>query len=228
MKTITLPLKHSMNRSHCASALLLILLAVVCFGLSLQVRATCQEGCLTNQNTVLGDDALLNGGSLSDNTAIGYHAIYSEQYGGGNTAVGKSALELLYVADGNTAIGTQAMSANTNSSYNTGIGNEALGGITRDADSMNTAVGYRAMALAAAFGCTAVGFQSLLLTEGENNVAIGNESLNANSIGVDNTAVGWRSLFGNLTVFSMSASAFRLFFITKPATKTSRLEVRLS
>jgi trimeric autotransporter adhesin len=188
-----------MKRSHVRLALLLILLA--CLAISTQARATCQEGCLTNQNTVLGDDALLNGGSLSDNTAIGYHAIYSEQYGGGNTAVGKSALELLYVADGNTAIGTQAMSANTNSSYNTGVGNEALGGITRDADSMNTAVGYRAMALAAAFGCTAIGFQALLLTEGENNVAIGNESLNANSTGVDNTAVGWRSLFGNLTGF---------------------------
>jgi hypothetical protein len=38
----------------------LIALTLVCFVLSPQARAVCQEGCLTNQNTVLGDDALLN------------------------------------------------------------------------------------------------------------------------------------------------------------------------
>ena len=38
----------------------LIALTLGCFGLSPQARAVCQEGCLTNNNTVLGDDALLN------------------------------------------------------------------------------------------------------------------------------------------------------------------------
>jgi hypothetical protein len=36
----------------------LIALTLGCFGLSPQARAVCQEGCF--QNTVLGDDALLN------------------------------------------------------------------------------------------------------------------------------------------------------------------------
>src|SRR5437867_11471773 len=38
----------------------LIALTLVSFALSPQARAVCQEGCLTNNNTVLGDDALLN------------------------------------------------------------------------------------------------------------------------------------------------------------------------
>jgi hypothetical protein len=35
----------------------LITLALACFALVPQARAVCQEGCLTNQNTVLGDAA---------------------------------------------------------------------------------------------------------------------------------------------------------------------------
>src|SRR4030095_9745163 len=34
-------------------------LTLGCCGLSPQARAVCQEGCLTSQNTVLGDDALI-------------------------------------------------------------------------------------------------------------------------------------------------------------------------
>jgi trimeric autotransporter adhesin len=159
------------------------------------------DGGYPNQNTAEGEDALLSGGNLSNNTAIGYHAIYSELYGGDNTAVGASALELLYDAAGNTAVGSQAMSANTDSDYNTAVGNQALGAINRYADSMNTAVGYHAMAFATAFGCTAIGYYALNVTERENNVAIGNESLTENSTGTYNTGVGWRSLFLNSTGF---------------------------
>src|SRR5437879_10319098 len=36
-----------------------------------QARATCQQGCLTNQNTVLGEDALISNTGGDDNTAIG-------------------------------------------------------------------------------------------------------------------------------------------------------------
>jgi hypothetical protein len=43
MKTTTPPLKHSVNRTSCPRALLLIPIAVACFALSLQARATCQE-----------------------------------------------------------------------------------------------------------------------------------------------------------------------------------------
>src|SRR2546421_8022740 len=63
MKTTTLRLRNSVNRSHVRLAFLLIPLA--CFALSTRARAVCNEGCLTNNNTVLGDDALLNNTGIS-------------------------------------------------------------------------------------------------------------------------------------------------------------------
>jgi len=38
----------------------LITLSLGYFGLSSQARAVCQNGCLTHNNTALGEDALLN------------------------------------------------------------------------------------------------------------------------------------------------------------------------
>ena len=98
MKTTTLPLKHSMNLPPVRLALLLIPLALACFALSPQARATCQEGCLTNLNTVLGEDALLNstGGA---NTANGYQALFSNTEGFNNTATGLGISSCHDVAD---------------------------------------------------------------------------------------------------------------------------------
>src|SRR5947199_186032 len=58
MKMTTLQSANSVNRLHARLAFLLIPLA--CFALSPLARATCQEGCLTGQNTVLGEDAGFN------------------------------------------------------------------------------------------------------------------------------------------------------------------------
>src|SRR5215471_18824084 len=66
MKTTTLQLNHM----SCPLVLLLIPLALACFALPPQARATCQEGCFTIENTVLGDNALMNNAG-SFNTAIG-------------------------------------------------------------------------------------------------------------------------------------------------------------
>src|SRR5438132_14334584 len=91
MKTIPLGLRNSMNRSP-VCAFVLIPLTLACFALSPQARAVCQDGCdLTNANTFLGDNALLNatGGT---NTAIGSNALLRNTSGFYNTAVGQSAL----------------------------------------------------------------------------------------------------------------------------------------
>jgi hypothetical protein len=71
--------------------LTIILSVLACFAPPPQARATCQEGCLTNNNTVLGDDALLNN-TGTDNTAIGFDALLSNATGNNNTAVGSGAL----------------------------------------------------------------------------------------------------------------------------------------
>jgi hypothetical protein len=51
--------------------LALALFAFACFALAPQARAVCQEGCLTNNNTVLGDDALVSNTTGFENTATG-------------------------------------------------------------------------------------------------------------------------------------------------------------
>ena len=81
MKTEASLRTNSMNRSSLQSGFLLMAVALAWFGLSPQARAVCQEGCLTNDNTVLGDDALLNN-TGTDNTAIGFQALIETTTGG--------------------------------------------------------------------------------------------------------------------------------------------------
>src|SRR5438874_6729139 len=67
MKTTTLPLRNLMNRSP-LRAFLLIPFMLAWFGLSPDARAVCQEGCnLSNDNTSLGDNVLLNNTTGSAN-----------------------------------------------------------------------------------------------------------------------------------------------------------------
>jgi hypothetical protein len=62
-----------------------------CLAVSLSTQAAWQEGCLGNENTVLGDFALFSstGGA---NTAIGSNALFSNTTGSNNTAIGFVAL----------------------------------------------------------------------------------------------------------------------------------------
>src|SRR6267142_1581386 len=53
----------------------LIALTLGCFALSPQARAVCQDACLTNNNTVQGDDALISLTTGADNSAIGQGAL---------------------------------------------------------------------------------------------------------------------------------------------------------
>ena len=116
MKTKTSPPTNSINRSsrHCgriAGLLIPLVLALTWLTLAPKARAVCQEGCLTNENTVLGDDALLNN-TGSDNTALGFETLFSDTSGGFNTAVG-----------------ARAMISNSTGGFNTAVGYIALFGI---------------------------------------------------------------------------------------------------
>src|SRR4051794_29637859 len=93
MKTTTLPLKHSSNRSHCLLALLFISLAFAYLAISPQARAVCQQGCdIIKFNTFLGDDALVNNTTGFGNTASGSSALANNTTGVVNTATGYGAL----------------------------------------------------------------------------------------------------------------------------------------
>ena len=176
MKMTTLPLKDSMNRTPFRLPLLLIPLALACFALLPQAKAVCQEGCdITNFNTFLGDDALLNN-TGPDNTAIGNIALTSNTTGNANTAVGSNALASNTTGFRNTANGFDALGTNTTGSDNTAIGFNALS----DSNGTNNA----------ATGTFALSFN----TTGNANTADGVEALFVNMTGSLNTAIGFNAL----------------------------------
>jgi len=119
-----------MNRSRLRRALLLIPLALACFVLSPAARAACQEGCLTNDNTVLGEDALLNNTFGDSNTAVGFNALFDNTTGSFNTANGSEALSVNTTGFGNTATGFDALLNNTTGENNIALGFNAGRNVT--------------------------------------------------------------------------------------------------
>jgi hypothetical protein len=75
------------------SRALLIPFVLVCFTLSSQTRADCQQGCGGSllSNTFLGANALINNTSGFNNTAMGYAALADNPSGTSNTATGAQA-----------------------------------------------------------------------------------------------------------------------------------------
>src|SRR5437762_2608338 len=144
MKTKTSPVTNPMNSAPCRLAFLLLplVLTLAWFAFSPLARAVCQEGCLTNNNTVLGDDALLNN-TGSFNTAIGANALISNTTGSLNTALGEEALVSNTTGTENVAIGDASMFKNTQGIRNTATGHNALSNYT--SGSFNTAFGYQAL-----------------------------------------------------------------------------------
>src|SRR5437016_1835988 len=176
MKRKTSARTNSINHSPLRGAFILIalVLAFAWFALSPHARATCQEGCLTNNNTVLGDDALLNNTTGHDNTATGFDALLHNMIGSNNTANGSNALFSNTTGSMNTATGSIALVNNTTGSHNTANGLEALRSNTTGFD--NTANGVNAL-----FNNTTGGSNVALgnnagmnLTTGSNNIDIGN------------------------------------------------------
>jgi hypothetical protein len=178
MKTTTRPLKHSTKPPPCRFALLLIPLALAYFALVQQARAACQEGCLTNLNTVLGEDALLND-TGTGNTAIGFNALRFNTTASENTANGVDALFSNTTGSDNTANGVSALFFNTTGFANTATGAYALQSNTTGDD--NTANGVGAL-------------QNN--TTGSGNIALGDSAGINLTTGNNNIDIGSRGFFG--------------------------------
>ncbi len=207
MKT---PHVKSIARSPLRLGFLLIPLVLACFALSPQARATCQEGCLTNANTVLGEDALINNTGFS-NTAIGSLALHNNTTGGSNTATGSLAL-YNNIGSSNTGIGSEALNANT-----TGVGNTAIGAVallTNTTGILNTATGVGALEFnTTGNDNTATGHNALLSNStGNSNTASGVNALSKNSTGTDNTANGVNALFTNKSGIDNTANGSGALF----------------
>jgi hypothetical protein len=196
LKNMTTPsVKNSTSRSPLRLAFLLISLALGCFALSPIARAVCQQGCLTDGNTVLGDDALINNSEVgSSQTALGFQTLFNNTQGFNNTATGYQALFNNTLGWDNTAIGNRALYNNTGGFDNTAIGISAL--ISNTGGFFNTAIGTHALAEnTTGSDNTAIGDYPLWLnTTGRLNVAIGTYALSGNTTGKSNTAIGTYAL----------------------------------
>ena len=184
MKTVSFQLKHSTNYPPYWLAMLLIIpVAFAWFALAPMAQGTCQQGCLTNSNTVLGDNALIST-TGNENTAIGFQTLFTNATGNFNTAVGWEALFSNTTGNNNTAIGTGALQFNRTGTENTSTGVDAL--FSNTTGTNNTANGAFALAND---------------TTGSNNTAIGEEALENNTTGSSNIAMGSNAGF-NLTTGS--------------------------
>jgi hypothetical protein len=122
----------------------------------------------------------------NDNTAVGAETLFSNTTGNQNTAVGAWTLHSNATGVENTALGSGALMSNVTGYYNTAVGSSALG----------YDIEY----------CTGPGTPDPCCTghrtgncEGQDNTAVGAETLLANTTGVDNTAVGAWTLWANTT-----------------------------
>jgi hypothetical protein len=190
----------------------------------------------TKVNTFLGEDALLNNTTGFRNTAIGHgalqsnttgflntgvgtFALFSNTTGSSNTAIGDGAL-VNAISGENTAIGTNALFENTTGDQNTAIGFQAL--FESTSGRLNTAVGEKALynnrtggantaiGWGASFnggeGNTAIGFNALNPSNGNNNIAVG-ASAGANlTEGSDNIDIGNAGVAGELGVIRIGTA----------------------
>src|SRR6266568_5315640 len=190
MKTTALPLRNSINRSP-VRAFLLIPFVLACFALSPRAQAVCQEGCLTNNNTVLGDNALFFNTTGSQNTANGASALIHNTTGSFNTATGFDSLRSNTTGIDNTAMGMNALRSNTVGINNTACGMDAL--LFNTTGNGNMAAGEGAL---------------VFNTTGNDNTANGALALTSNTTGSFNTATGWEALVFNTTGTNNLADGF--------------------
>jgi len=156
---------------------------------------------------------LIDPAGTTGNTSFGYQTLNSITTGTDNTAAGYQALLSLTSGISNTAFGRNALLSNTKGNFNSAFGGGALG--SNSTAGQNIAIGTDALNLqdynnnntAWSSDNVAVGFLSLVnnypddVSNGIQNTAIGNYSLQTNITGYRNTAVGYGAdvSFDNLT-----------------------------
>ena len=210
--------------------LLLIALALLCFGLLPGVQAVVPppDGGYPGFNTAEGQNALFSLTTGSANTAVGWRSLFATTDGSFNTGVGGGAL-VLNTADSNTAVGAAALLLNTTGDENVAVGTAAL--VYNDSGRDNSAVGAFALYNNVASYNTALGadalFDNITCTDNtavgdaalsfndvtgaglaNNNTAVGSLALTFNTDGDKNTAVGALALFDNTTGADNTATGF--------------------
>jgi hypothetical protein len=194
MKTKTLLITNSMNRSRLRCSLFLIPLVIAAFAFSPTAQAQLSpppDGGYGGDNTAEGTDALFGLTTGTENTAVGFDALTSNTTGDSNTATGSIALGSNTTGVRNTANGFAALNSNTTGERNTATGRAAL--TFNTTGNNNTADGHDAL------------FSN---TSGIRNAAGGSFALFSNTIANDNTATGYFALFSNTTGNSNTADGY--------------------
>jgi hypothetical protein len=191
---------HPLIQPKTATRRLLIMSALVWFGLSAVARAVspAPDGGYAGGNTAEGQNALLHLTTGGFNTAVGFLSLRSNTTGSFGTAIGAGAL-FANTAGQNTAVGAGALFSNTTGVFNTANGAFAL--FSSATGNENTAIGFETLfANTTGAESTAVGYGALSNnTIGNQNTANGDGALGRNTIGNENTADGASALFNNTT-----------------------------
>jgi hypothetical protein len=165
-----------------------LIIASVTFSLAQFAMAQCPEICDPNDNTALGQSALVSNFGGMNNTAVGFQALQNTN-ADGNTATGFQALRSNNSGTFNAAFGQQALSASTFANQNSGFGAFTLA--VNLTGGSNTAVGYEALSRNTASNNTAVGRDALTNnTSGSSNIAIGVNAGSVLTTGSNNIEIG--------------------------------------
>ena len=159
-------------------------------------------------NTAIGYQSLTNNINGFNNNALGQISLKNNTTGSSNVAIGSLTLMDNTTGNMNTAIGVDALQYNTTGNMNTGIGYQTL--FTNQANIGSVAIGYRAMmnsdnrTTGRITANTAIGYEALrggasIDNTGQNNTAVGYQSLISNTSGYSLTAIGESSLKSNTT-----------------------------
>src|SRR5450432_4171413 len=100
-----------------------LIMSAVIFSISPLIYAQCPEICDSNENTALGQGALIDNTTGLRNTGLGSQAL---QNNNGNTAIGYVALLNNTTGPNNTAVGVAALLGNISGENNTAVGYQAL------------------------------------------------------------------------------------------------------
>ena len=150
------------------------------------------------QNTMYGDNALINNTTGWANTAMGDQTLLFNTTGIGNTATGSWTLRYNTTGNKNTATGFLVLHFNRTDTSNTAIGYATMHHTT---GSSNTAAGDQTL-LSNTMGNSNTGTGYYVLrsnTTGNYNTSIGGSALDSNTTGFKNTATGRYALHSNTT-----------------------------
>jgi len=162
------------------------------------LRTGDNDYCVAIGNSALGDFSMDN---AHNNVAVGYQAGNNVTTGDGNTLVGASAAGSLDIGANNVAVGFDTLSSYTSSSNTVAIGYQAGDNLTAGSCSL---IGYRAGArVTSGFGTIAIGSGSMGAATGNSvtgndNIAIGRDSLVSVSSGRSNIGIG-KDVLASLT-----------------------------